>query len=131
MRRGSVLLHAPTAAFQAPGGGENQLIRTAWHLEALGVPTRPFSPWLDRLEAAADVQADHHALRAEILKVPHHASKHGVTLGLVELVQPSVTLVSSVGGGGKYNFPHLVALEAIREARQPVYHVTVARRLAG
>jgi hypothetical protein len=59
------------------------------------------------------------ALRAEILKVPHHASKHGVTLGLVELVQPSLSLVSSVGGGGKYNFPHLVALEAIREARQP------------
>ena len=24
-----------------------------------------------------------------------------------------------MGGGGKYNFPHLVALEAIREARQP------------
>ena len=59
------------------------------------------------------------ALRAEILKVPHHASKHGVTLGLIELVQPSVSLVSSVGGGGKYNFPHLVALDAIREARQP------------
>jgi hypothetical protein len=59
------------------------------------------------------------ALRAEIFKVPHHASKHGVTLGLVEVVQPSLSLVSSVGGGGKYNFPHLVALEAIREARQP------------
>jgi len=59
------------------------------------------------------------ALRAEIFKVPHHASKHGVTLGLVEVVHPSVSLVSSVGGGGKYNFPHLVALEAIREARQP------------
>jgi beta-lactamase superfamily II metal-dependent hydrolase len=59
------------------------------------------------------------ALRAEILKVPHHASKHGVTIGLVEVVRPSVSLVSSVGGGGKYKFPHLVALEAIREARQP------------
>ena len=59
------------------------------------------------------------ALRAEILKVPHHASKHGVTLGLVEVIQPALSLVSSVGGGGKYNFPHLVALEALREARQP------------
>ena len=56
------------------------------------------------------------ALRAEIFKIPHHASKHGVTLGLVEVVQPSVSLISSVGGGGKYNFPHTVALEAIREA---------------
>ncbi|MDQ3894411.1 MAG: hypothetical protein M3292_07070 [Actinomycetota bacterium] len=56
------------------------------------------------------------ALRAEIFKIPHHASKHGVTLGLVEVVQPSVSLISSVAGGGKYNFPHAVALEAIREA---------------
>ncbi|CAN5916144.1 glycosyltransferase [soil metagenome] len=49
---GTVLLHAPSAAFQAPGGGENQLLRTAWHLDAQGVPVRPFSPWSDRLEGA-------------------------------------------------------------------------------
>jgi len=55
------------------------------------------------------------ALKAEILKVPHHASKHGLNLGLVEAVDPSVSLVSSVGGGGKYNFPHVVTLEALRE----------------
>ena len=59
------------------------------------------------------------ALRAEIFKIPHHASKHGVSLGLVEVVEPSLSLVSSVGGGGKYNFPHTVALEAIREALDP------------
>lgn len=55
------------------------------------------------------------ALDAEILKVPHHASKHGLSLGLVEAVSPSISLISSVGGGGKYNFPHLVTLEALRE----------------
>ncbi len=55
------------------------------------------------------------ALRAEIFKVPHHASKHGLNLGLVEAVSPKLSLVSSVGGGGKYNFPHLVSLEALRE----------------
>ncbi len=55
------------------------------------------------------------ALRAEIFKVPHHASKHGLNLGLVDAVRPSLSLVSSVGGGGKYNFPHLVTLEALRE----------------
>ena len=54
-------------------------------------------------------------LRAQVFKVPHHASKHGLNLGLVEAVDPSVTLVSSVGGGGKYNFPHVVTLEALRE----------------
>ena len=55
------------------------------------------------------------ALDAEIFKVPHHASKHGLTLGLVEAVDPKLSLVSSVGGGGKFNFPHLVTLEALRE----------------
>jgi competence protein ComEC len=55
------------------------------------------------------------ALDAEIFKVPHHASKHGLNLGLVEAVSPKISLISSVGSGGKYNFPHLVTLEALRE----------------
>jgi glycosyltransferase involved in cell wall biosynthesis len=49
---GAVLLHAPSFAFQAPGGGENQLIQTGTHMEKLGVPVRLFSPWTDRLETA-------------------------------------------------------------------------------
>jgi glycosyltransferase involved in cell wall biosynthesis len=49
-RPGSVLIHAPSTAFQAPGGGENQLVQTARHLEAMGVDVRLFSPWVDRLE---------------------------------------------------------------------------------
>ena len=57
-------------------------------------------------------------LRAQILKLPHHGSKHGVNLELVESIRPSVTLVSSVGGGGKYEFPHNVALEMVREGLQ-------------
>lgn len=52
MPAGSVLVHARGAAFQAPGGGENQLIQTSRHLEHLGVTVRPFSPWVDRLEDA-------------------------------------------------------------------------------
>jgi len=54
-------------------------------------------------------------LSAQVFKVSHHASKHGINLELVELVKPTFSLVSSVAGGGKYNFPHLVALEALRE----------------
>ena len=49
---GAVFLHAPSYVFQAPGGGENQLVRTALALEALGVEIRPFSPWIDRLDDA-------------------------------------------------------------------------------
>lgn len=51
-----------------------------------------------------------------MLKVSHHGSKHGVNLELVEQVGPSISLISSIAGGGKYNFPHRVALECIREA---------------
>ena len=47
-----MLVHAPSSAFQAPGGGENQLVQTAWHLDALGLPVRPFGPWTDRLADA-------------------------------------------------------------------------------
>jgi glycosyltransferase involved in cell wall biosynthesis len=48
--RGAVLLHAPAAAFQAPGGGENQLVQTGKALEDLGVSVRPFSPWTDQMQ---------------------------------------------------------------------------------
>lgn len=57
-------------------------------------------------------------LRAQVFKVPHHLSKHGLSLELVEMVAPALSLVSSVAGGGKYNFPHTVAQEALREAVQ-------------
>jgi glycosyltransferase involved in cell wall biosynthesis len=52
MEPGSVLFHAPSSVFQAPGGGENQLVQTGRHLEALGTRIRLFSPWTDRLEDA-------------------------------------------------------------------------------
>jgi competence protein ComEC len=57
-------------------------------------------------------------LLASVFKVAHHGSKHGVNLELLELIDPDISLVSSVGGGGKYNFPHRVSLEAIREGLQ-------------
>jgi len=59
-------------------------------------------------------------LRAEIFKVPHHGSKHGVNIELVEGIKPAWSLISSVAGGGEYNFPHVLAQEAVREALEPV-----------
>ena len=50
--RNAVLLHAPSHVWQAPGGGENQLIQTARHLEDQGVLVRPFVSWTDRLDRA-------------------------------------------------------------------------------
>ncbi|MGC4111134.1 MAG: MBL fold metallo-hydrolase [Nocardioides sp.] len=58
-------------------------------------------------------------LKADLVKIAHHGSKHGVNIELLERVAAPVALVSSVAGGGKYGFPHLLAMEAAREARQP------------
>jgi hypothetical protein len=58
-------------------------------------------------------------LKAHLFKVSHHGSKHGISLELVELIDPKLSLVSSELAGSKYGFPHRVALEQIREAREP------------
>jgi hypothetical protein len=58
-------------------------------------------------------------LAAEVLKVSHHASKHGINIELIERMKPQVTLISSVGGGGRYGFPHALATQAIAEALAP------------
>ena len=52
MSAGSVLFHAPSHVFQAPGGGENQLVQTGRHLEERGMTVRLFSPWIDRITDA-------------------------------------------------------------------------------
>ncbi|HEX6665824.1 MAG TPA: MBL fold metallo-hydrolase [Solirubrobacterales bacterium] len=59
-------------------------------------------------------------LQADVFKVPHHGSKHGLNLELVETIKPAISLISSVSGAGKYNFPHLLSLESIREARNAI-----------
>jgi beta-lactamase superfamily II metal-dependent hydrolase len=59
-------------------------------------------------------------LKAAVLKVPHHASKHGVNLELMEQIGPSVSVVSCGRQLGKYNFPHAVAQEIMREAIEKV-----------
>ena len=58
-------------------------------------------------------------LAAHILKVSHHASKHGINIELIERMHPRLSLISSVGGGGRYGFPHALATQAIAEALFP------------
>lgn len=36
-----------------------------------------------------------------------------------ERVSPKLSLVSSVGGAGRYNFPHHLAIESVREGMEP------------
>lgn len=52
MTAGSALLHVCSQAFQAPGGGENQLLQTARHLDDSGIAVRPFVPWIDEIRGA-------------------------------------------------------------------------------
>jgi beta-lactamase superfamily II metal-dependent hydrolase len=59
-------------------------------------------------------------LSGHIFKVPHHGSKHGLSLELVEAISPSLSIVSSVREAGKYHFPHAVMQAALREAIDPV-----------
>lgn len=63
-----------------------------------------------------DVGSGVDVLRANVLKVSHHGSKHGVNLELVERMKPDLTLISSVPEAGQYGFPHEVAQAVIREA---------------
>jgi hypothetical protein len=59
-------------------------------------------------------------LDASVFKIPHHGSKHGLNLELVEAIRPAVSIVSSVHDGGKYDFPHEVSQAALREALDPI-----------
>jgi hypothetical protein len=59
-------------------------------------------------------------LRADVFKVPHHGSKHGLNLELAEAIHPAVSIVSSVHDSGRYGFPHTVSQEALREAIDPI-----------
>lgn len=71
-------------------------------------------------QAIAAAQGGNDLLRADVLKVSHHASKHGVNLELVERIRPKFTLVSCADGNSSYGFPHHVAQEIIREALNPI-----------
>lgn len=54
-RRGAalyVLLYAGASAFQCPGGGEIQLLKTAEYLRRQGIRAKLFNPWRDKLRDA-------------------------------------------------------------------------------
>ena len=67
-------------------------------------------------------------LAADVFKLSHHASKHGINVELLERVSADHTLISATAGSGRYHFPHLLAMEAAREARQATTDSGAARR---
>lgn len=56
-------------------------------------------------------------LKAHVLKVAHHGSKHGNFLEALELVSP-IKAVISAGSGNPQLFPHKYALETLREVQK-------------
>jgi competence protein ComEC len=67
-------------------------------------------------------------LAADVFKVPHHASKRGLNLELIERADPLLSLVSCQVGTRGHAFPHLVAVEQLREALQPIATGKAKRR---
>lgn len=55
-------------------------------------------------------------LRCQVLKVPHHMSKHGATLQVVETLMPRYT-IASCAEDSDYGFPHELAVMAVEELR--------------
>lgn len=60
-------------------------------------------------------------VKASLLKVAHHGSKHGTTREFIDLVSPRYALIS-VGERNVYHHPHGDVLERLRQA-----HVNVSR----
>jgi hypothetical protein len=74
----------------------------------------------EQARAIAAATGNKDLLSADVLKVSHHASKHGVNLELIERMHPAVTIISSTSAGKAYGFPHSVSQMLIREALNPV-----------
>jgi len=56
----------------------------------------------------------HTPLRCQILKVPHHMSKHGVTLEVLETLRPHHT-IASCDENSKHGFPHELTILAVED----------------
>ena len=69
--------------------------------------------------AIAAATGDVDLLKAHVFKVSHHASKRGVNLELVERIAPRISVISCAPNSPRYHFPHDLAQEMIREARDP------------
>ena len=77
---GSILVSAPSNAFQAPGGGEVQLIQTSRHLENMGLTIRPFNPWIDSLRNSKVLHL--FGMSPEGLNLAHSARAVGIPVVL-------------------------------------------------
>jgi beta-lactamase superfamily II metal-dependent hydrolase len=71
----------------------------------------------DARRKAMKALLDPDVLRAQVFKVPHHGSKHGVSLELAERMRAEISVVSCIDGPTRHEFPHEIARASLREAR--------------
>ena len=67
-----------------------------------------------------DVRPDiieHRPLRCQVLKVPHHMSKHGISLEVLETLNPRYT-IASCSNQSKHGFPHELTVMAAKDIRK-------------
>jgi glycosyltransferase involved in cell wall biosynthesis len=94
---GSVLLHAPAAAFQAPGGGECQLVQTARALETRGVPVALFNPWADSIASARLLHL--FGISPEGLSLARIANARGIPVALSTICWYEPRALAALAGG--------------------------------
>lgn len=62
---------------------------------------------------------EHRPLRCQVLKVPHHMSKHGISLEVLEILRPMYS-IASCSNTSKHGFPHDLTVMAIADVRKNV-----------
>jgi hypothetical protein len=60
---------------------------------------------------------EHRPLRCQVLKVPHHMSKHGISLEVLEALNPRYT-IASCSNQSKHGFPHELTVMAAKDIRK-------------
>ena len=58
----------------------------------------------------------HRPLRCQVLKVPHHMSKHGISLEVVETLRPRHS-IASCADKSEHKFPHELTVMAVEDIR--------------
>lgn len=59
----------------------------------------------------------HRPLRCQVLKVPHHMSKHGISLEVLETLLPRYT-IASCDNNSRHGFPHALTVMAVEDIRK-------------
>jgi beta-lactamase superfamily II metal-dependent hydrolase len=57
---------------------------------------------------------EHKPLRCQVLKVPHHMSKHGISLEVIETLHPRYS-IASCSNQSKHGFPHDLTVMAVED----------------